>query len=267
MAQNPKIGLALGSGGARGLAHIGVIKALEEAKIKIDYIAGSSIGAWIGAWYARYLDIKLVEEFALAVDWKQIADLLFDFDFGDGLVSGEKMEKLIRKQLGDLKFSDLKIPLSVVACDLKNGEKVVIKTGDAVKAIRASMSVPIIFKPTLLDGRVLVDGGLVEPVPVLTAHQMGANAVIAVNLDAHHLNLNGKEKLDNLFSISQRIVDLTRVNLARRDSEKADVVVSPSVNFKSIIGWREFFNAKKIIQSGFEAARAELGRIKKLLNK
>lgn len=262
---NLKIGLALGSGGARGLAHIGVIKALERAGVKIDFIAGSSMGAWVGAWYARHLNIGQVEKFALAMDWKQVADLLLDLDFRGGLVGGEKMEKLVRAHLGDMKFSDLKIPLSVVTSDLYSGEKVALDKGDVVRAVRASMSVPIIFKPTVIGGRTLVDGGLVEPVPVTTVRNMGADIVIAVNLDAHHLVLSKNDKLDNLYSVSQQLLNLTRVNLANRDTAKADVVASPDSKIKSIIGWLEFFNARRIISDGEAAMEEQMPKLKKLL--
>ncbi len=261
----PKIGLALGSGGARGLAHIGVIKALFEAGIEIDYIAGSSFGAWIGAWYARDKNIISVERLSLEMDWKRMVSIISDFSIGGGMIGGEKGEMFIRETLGDVKFEDLLIPFAAVTTDLRSGEKVMLRSGDVAKSARASMSVPIIFKPTLLGGKMLVDGGLVEPVPVMTAREMGADIIIAVNLDAHHLKLSPQDKIDNLFAVSQQCFNIARCNMAARDVLSADVVVEPDTKVGGIIGWKEFFNAKQIIQSGEEAMYAVLPKLKKLL--
>lgn len=260
-----KIGLALGSGGARGLSHIGVIKVLEEAGIKIDCIAGSSFGAWIGAWYARDKNINNIEELSLKIDWKRMANIIMDFSVGGGMIGGKNAEAFIRESLGDIKFGDLQIPFAAVTTDLRSGEKVVIENGDVAKAVRASMAVPIIFKPTLHDGKMLTDGGMCEPVPVATARAMGADIIIAVNLDAHHLLLPQKEKLDNLFSVSQQSLNIFRYNLALRDVANADLVVEPDTKVYGIVGWREFLNAKQVIKSGEEAMRSELPKLKKLL--
>lgn len=264
--KKPKIGLALGSGGARGLSHIGVIKVLEEHGIQIDYIAGSSFGAWVGAWYARDRNIASVERVSLAVDWKRMLSILTDFSWGGGMVRGDKGEEFIRENLGDLKFSDLVVPLSVVTTDLQKGDKVVVDAGDVTRAVRASMSVPIIFKPVEVGGKWLADGGLCEPVPVPTVHAMGADIVIAVNLDAEHLLLPHKEKLDSLFSVSQQSFNIFRYNLARCNVAAADVVLKPITKIYGIVGWKDFLDPEKIIKSGEDAMKTALPKLKKLIS-
>ncbi|MFA7654035.1 MAG: patatin-like phospholipase family protein [Candidatus Magasanikbacteria bacterium] len=260
-----KVGLALGSGGARGLAHIGVIKVLQENGIKIDYIAGSSFGAWVGAWYAKYGRIKELEEFSLGVNWKLMVDLLWDFSIGGGLMSGEKAEKFIRKNLGNIKFEDLVTPFTAVATDLKTGETVEIKKGDLTSAIRASMSVPIYFKPTMIDGRLLCDGGLSAPVPVLAVKKMGADIVVAVNLDGHHLLLPKEEKLESLFAVSQQTFNIARYNLAQGEVKWADIEIDPMTNVYGVVGWKEFLDAGKIIASGEAAMKEKMKELKKIL--
>ncbi len=179
-----KIGLALGSGAARGLAHIGVLKALKEENISIDMIAGSSIGALVGACYARKGEIASLEEIILMIDWKQLvrlADpnlaLLFK-----GVIHGKKVKELLRSLIGDVEFKDLKIPLAVVTTDANTGEEVVIKEGSVIEAVRASISMPAIFMPVKFKNRFLIDGGIINPVPVNVVKDMGATFVIACNV-------------------------------------------------------------------------------------
>ena len=189
-----KIGLALGSGAARGLAHIGVLKALRERGISVDIIAGSSMGALVGACYARKKEIAGFEEVVLKTDWKQLARLadpnlalLFK-----GVIHGKKVKELLKALIGDVDFKDLEIPLAVVAADVNTGEEIVIKEGSVVEAVRASISIPAIFTPVKFsfrdkDGlgekkRFLIDGGIVNPVPVDIAKKMGAAFIIASNI-------------------------------------------------------------------------------------
>jgi len=184
MDKKYKIGLALGSGAARGLAHIGVLKALVEENIFIGMIAGSSMGALVGACYARKAKIADLEEIVLKTDWKQLARLadpnlalLFK-----GVIHGKKVKELLKTLLGDIEFKDLKIPLAVVATDVNTGEEVIIKEGSVVEAVRASISIPAIFMPVKFKHKFLMDGGVVNPVPVSVVRDMGATLVIACNV-------------------------------------------------------------------------------------
>jgi len=177
-----KIGLVLGSGSARGWAHIGVIQALAEAGIRVDYVAGTSIGALVGAFYAAG-KIETLMNTILELDRKQIA-LLFDMVFPkSGLIDGKKIADSVREHISEKNIEELSLPLCVVCTDLNTGCEVNIQDGDIIEAIRASISVPGIFTPVKKKGAFLVDGGLVNPVPVNVSRQMGADLVIAVDLN------------------------------------------------------------------------------------
>lgn len=182
--RRPKIGLALGSGAARGLAHIGVLKALKEKNMPIDMIAGSSIGALVGACYARKDEIANLEQIVLNTDWKQLArladpNLVLLFK---GVIHGKKVKELLRSLIGDVEFKDLKIPLAVVATDVSTGEEIIIKEGSVIEAVRASISIPAIFMPVKFRDKFLIDGGIVNPVPVSVVKNMGPTFVIACNV-------------------------------------------------------------------------------------
>ncbi len=184
-----KIGLALGIGGAKGLAHIGVIKVLEKNNIPINFIAGSSIGALIGAHYAIFKDIKKIEEIVLTTNWRTSFNL-FDPTLKGGFIKGNKVEKLMDSWFNGKDFNDIQIPLSVVTTDLITGQEININSGDFLKAVRSSLSVPTIFKPVKYKEHLLVDGGLSNPVPDDLARRMGADIVIVVNLDNDYFKNN-----------------------------------------------------------------------------
>lgn len=178
----PKIGLALGSGSARGWAHIGVIRALADAGIKIDCVAGASIGSLVGAAFALN-KMDVLEDFARQLAWKQIASFL-DITFPrSGLIDGKRITDFFRRHVREMNIEELPFPYSAVATDLATGSEVVLKEGDLADAIRASISVPGIFTPVKKNGAFLIDGGLVNPVPVSVVRNMGADYVIAVNLN------------------------------------------------------------------------------------
>ncbi len=179
------VGLALGSGSSRGWAHIGIIEALKEAGIKISAIAGCSIGAYVGALYACGC-LESLKDFVLQMDGKKIFSY-FDIIFPrSGLLNGSRRLRELYYMHTDVEyFSELEIPLMIVATDLESGEKVVLKSGRILDALRASMSIPGLFAPALVKGHCLVDGGLVDPVPVGVARAMGVDAVIAVDLNSN----------------------------------------------------------------------------------
>jgi NTE family protein len=175
-----KIGLALGSGSARGWSHIGVIRGLQEANIAIDIVCGSSIGALVGGAYAagRLDDAeKLIRELA----WSDVLGFMEVPVPRSGLISSEKIADYLRERLGDPNIEDLPIPFAAVATDLTSGQEVWIRKGSLIEAIRASLCMPGMFTPCFREGRLLVDGGLINPVPVSLCRSLGANTVIAVN--------------------------------------------------------------------------------------
>jgi len=180
----PKVGLALSGGAVRGIAHIGVLKALEEGSVCVDMIAGTSAGAFVGACYAKEGNVTLLQETALGIDWRKLARLadLNLISLGKGFVHGQKVKSILLACIGDVDFEDLQIPFAVVATDAQSMEEIVINKGSVVEAVRASVSMPVIFTPVKWGDRFLIDGGVVNPLPVDIVRKMGAEIVIAVNV-------------------------------------------------------------------------------------
>ncbi len=186
-----RMGLALGSGGARGWAHIGAIDALLEAGIAITHVAGTSMGALVGAAYVSGR-LDFLREFATSVDWRRI--LYFFTDVGvpySGLVNGTRVTDFLRKHVTPTAIEALPVPFRCVATDVRHGTEIVLSQGDLTNAVRASIAIPGMFTPVTIDGRVLVDGGIVNPVPVSVARRMGATAVMAVDLNACRFSGDG----------------------------------------------------------------------------
>ena len=183
MNQRPKLGIALGSGSARGWAHIGVLSALAEQGIAPDFVAGCSMGAMVGAAFAAG-HIKQLELWALSLDWKGVVGLL-DLGFRGGLIKGERLLNLFQVQFVECRFSELPMPFAAVATDLATGKELWLRDGKVSDAVRASCTVPGLFDPVLRDGRYLVDGSVVNPIPVSLCRAMGAEVVIAVDLGSH----------------------------------------------------------------------------------
>jgi NTE family protein len=175
-----KLGLALGSGAARGLAHIGVLKVLEEADIQIDLIAGTSMGAFIGAMYASGVPVARMEEVARDIDWRRMTSLLDPVLPTSGLIDGKKLLSFMAQLLPARTFEELHLPLAITATDIHSGEAIIIKQGDLLEALRAGLAFPGIFSPARFGRRFLVDGGLCNPVPADVARRLGADHVIGV---------------------------------------------------------------------------------------
>jgi NTE family protein len=176
----PCIGLALGSGAARGLCHIGVLKVLEREKIRINCLAGTSIGAFIGALYAAGMSPEQMEEVATGLDWKRLARLIDPVVPTAGLIDGAQVAEFMAKLLPARTFEELRMPLAVTATDVETGEALIIRRGNLVDALRAAIAFPGIFTPVRFGDRFLIDGGLCNPVPVDAVKQLGAKNIIAV---------------------------------------------------------------------------------------
>ena len=188
-SREKKLGIALGSGSSRGFAHIGILRVFEDENIPIDYIAGTSIGAYIGAIYSAGA-IKELEEFILSLDWKKLFRY-YDLRLSkSGIFSGKKIMELLEMVLDGKNFEELYIPFSCVAVDIKRAKEVVFESGDILKAIRASLSMPGVFTPVEYGDMLLVDGGIMNPVPVDIVKSMGADIVIAVDLSGIFLEEN-----------------------------------------------------------------------------
>jgi NTE family protein len=180
-AGRKRVGLALGGGGARGVAHVGVIRLLEREGIPIDCIAGTSAGSLVGAAYAAGLGAQELLDLALGLRWHHIARLAWP---RRGFVSFEKLEQWLVDTLGDVTFADLRIPYAAVAADLATGEQITLRQGRLAPAVRASCSTPGIVIPVEIDGRLLSDGGVINNLPISVVRQLGADVVIAVGLGA-----------------------------------------------------------------------------------
>jgi NTE family protein len=180
VARRPKIGFVLGAGSARGWAHIGVLRALTEVGIKPDFIAGSSVGALVGAAFAAGR-LDQLEAWALGLDWKRILRLA-DFGLRGGLIRGRRMREVFSEQFVERDFSELSVPFGAVATDLHSGQEIWLRDGRVSDAIGASIAVPGLFQPVLYEDRFLVDGSVVNPIPVSLCRAMGADIVVAVDL-------------------------------------------------------------------------------------
>ena len=248
-----KVALVLGGGSARGMAHIGVIKVFQKEKINFDLVVGTSIGAFIGATYVL-TDIAKAEKAALRFNVKESLDFMIPPSMG--LIKGDRIYAIIKEFFGEKKFSDLKIPMAVVACDIENGEEIVFAEGPLAEAVRASCSYPGIFAPQRIKGRLLVDGGIINTVPVSVARQMGADIVIAV--DVGFCVQVGEIK--SVFGVILQAFQITGDALNRYQTMQADVVIRPDLG---AINQLDFESAKIAIQKGELAALEKLKVIKR----
>jgi NTE family protein len=180
MPRRPKIGFVLGAGSARGWAHIGVLRALTEEGIKPDFIAGCSVGALVGAAFAAGR-LDQLEAWAIALDWKRMLRLA-DFGLRGGLIRGRRVREVFREQFVERSFSELPVQFAAVATDLHSGQEIWLREGKVSDAISASIAVPGLFQPVLYEDRFLVDGSVVNPIPVSLCRAMGADVVVAVDL-------------------------------------------------------------------------------------
>ncbi len=248
----PRIGLALGGGAARGFAHIGVIQVLEEQGIKVDLVAGTSAGSLVAALYASGLSGREMAALAEGMDEGAITDWAFPTR---GLIRGEALARYVREKTGAKQIEQMKLPLGIVATDLSDGSGILFRRGDTGAAVRASSSVPAVFQPVKIGNREYVDGGLVAPVPVRYARQMGADLVIAVDITSPPEERPGTDAIRMLlqtFSIMGRSIN----NFELRD---ADIVLRPKLDG---VGSADFGARKRSVQAGREVALAMLAQIK-----
>ncbi len=266
-----KVGLALSGGAARGAAHVGVLEVLEEEGIPIDMIAGTSAGALIGALYARCRSAAEVRKIVTNLASKRFT-IFTDLTIPKtGLIRGKRLKEHLKSIIGDIKFEDLSVPFACVATDIGNGEGVIINRGSVVDAVRASTSIPGLFKVVKWENRYLVDGGLVNPVPVRLVKEMGADFVIAVNVVPdmrhrvyHSSNEQIKEaKEPNIFSVLLRTIHIAAYQAVRSSLEGADVIIEPDVVH---VGFGDFHRHKECISQGELAAQSAIPEIKMKLS-
>jgi NTE family protein len=255
--KRPTIGLALGGGFARGLAHIGVIKVMEEEGIPIDYVAGTSVGSVIGAMYCSGVTVKEMLELAALVRFKNFARWTVS---RFGFCSNDRMVPFLEKLLKCKTFEELRVPLAVTATDFVSGDGVVFRTGKLIDAIRASCAYPGMFLPVNVNGRLLVDGLLAYPVPATPVREMGADRVVSVYLANHWINAKGPR---HVFEIIGQCFSIAQAKMCSVWQADADLVVEPNVDG---FGYDAFERAPELIRAGEEAARPIVATMKAWLD-
>ncbi|HEY1264683.1 MAG TPA: patatin-like phospholipase family protein [Terriglobales bacterium] len=250
------IGLALGGGFARGIAHIGVIKVLEEENIPISFVAGTSVGALIGAAYCSGLDTDELEQVARQVRFKHFARWTVS---RLGFASNQRMIGFLNRILKVKTFEELRIPLAVTATDFSSGEGVVFRSGPLVDPVRASCAYPGMFLPVKIDGRLLIDGMLSHAVPTVPLREMGATRVLAVHLKGNWINGDGPRHLFDIIGQCFAIAQKMTCDVWQR---AADLVIDPDVTgFK----YDDFERTSDLIRAGEEATRAAVPELRKWL--
>lgn len=294
------VGLVLGSGAAYGLAHIGVLRVLEQEGISIDVIAGSSMGSLIGALWAAGYNANQLERIAKSIDKKNsffklvgIGDLSLPHH---GLLKGKQVHRFLQSYIGNRTFQDLRIPVKIAAVDLFTSEEVILDTGRVVDAVRASISIPGIFRPYYHQNRFLIDGGVIDPLPVKALSGMGVKKIIGVNVlagpgDRMQSNAIRNEKrrrvlesqkrkgilgrlqagankqvheryAGNIFNVIMSTVQFMEYEIANTSSQQADVLIHPTLSEGH---WAEFYSSAKFIKMGEEKTREVLADIKRLV--
>jgi NTE family protein len=244
----PRIGLALGGGAARGFAHIGVIQVLEENGIKVDYVAGTSAGSLVAALYASGKNGTALAAMADHMEESAFTDWAFP---GRGLIRGEALARFVRENTGGKSIEQMRVSLGIVATDLDSGQPILFQVGDPGVAVRASSAVPAVFTPVRIGTREYVDGGLVSPVPVRFARQMGAEVVIAVDISAIP---DGNPTGDPMRMLLQTFAIMGR-SINSFELREADVVMRPKL---AGVSGADFSARKRSIQAGRDVATAML---------
>ncbi len=256
--KRPKIGIALGSGGARGLMHLGVLKVLEENDIPIDFIAGTSAGSIVGAYYALNKEIKSLNEIITKLTKKDLVKLIDITPPKRALIAGHKIEKFLKELIRDSSFSDLQIPLIIIATNMHTGTEVQIREGKLIKAIMASISLPGILPPAKINGNLFLDGGIVNPTPVNVVRNMGADIVIGVDL-----TMNQPVKMENpgIIDTLRRSFEILRTRTTELNIGKMDdhTIIIKTDKAKIVDTYR--FHDHKFITEGEKAASKYLRKI------
>ncbi len=251
-----KVGIALGSGGARGLAHIGVLEVICEEGIPVDLVTGSSMGSVVGAIYACGGDLRMAGKLAAMLKERSYLDMVIP---REGFIKGDKFQELIRIITKDMEFSQTRVPFACVAVDLENSELLMLNEGKIHEAVRASISIPGIFVPHRYKGRMLVDGGVVERVPVHCAREMGADLVIGVDV-GYQGSVRAPAK--NVIDILNYSIELMQWEVARARVSTADVMISPKVDHINPLSNAQ---AEECVELGRAAALEAMPQLKMLL--
>lgn len=252
-----RIGLALGGGAARGFAHVGVIQVLEEAGIRPQYVAGTSAGSLVAALYASGMSGAQLKQVAVAMQEAAITDWVLPL-FNRGALKGDALAQYVNQQVQGRQIENMSLPLGIVATDLRTGDAVVFRRGNTGTAVRASSAVPGVFLPVKIGEREYVDGGLVAPVPVQQARQMGANFVIAVDISSDPQS----GETSDVFKILLQTFTIMGRSINALALRQADVVVQPSLNG---VGSADFASRERSIEQGRQAMLVALPKLREKL--
>ncbi|KEO81936.1 patatin-like phospholipase family protein [Tumebacillus flagellatus] len=250
--RKPRIGLALGAGGARGFAHVGVLQVLEKMGIEIASIAGSSMGSMVGAFYCNGMDTKYLEQLAVNLKRRHWIDFTVP---KMGFVNGTRIMEMVRFLTKGQNIEDLRVPLAIVATDVERGERVVFREGPIDQAVRASISIPGIFIPHRYQGRLLIDGGVIDRVPIHVAREMGADIVIAVDVGL----FDRETQVKSIFDVIFQSIEIMEREILRSRMLDADLVIRPDVGHISSTAFTQIDEAVRLGREATERV-AELIR-------
>lgn len=239
-----KVAVAFGGGAVLGAAHIGVLKALLEHDLDIQAVAGTSIGSMVASLYAFGHDPEEVEQLAIEMSWKDISSFSFS---KYGLLSNDKLGAWVKDNIGDEAIEDANIPLHIVSTDIVTGQKLILNEGPLATAIRASTCIPGIFKPVEWGDRLLVDGGIVENVPISPLQQYGDYKIIAIDLNAHH----NYEKPTNILDVLVNSFHFTLSTSAKLQTERSDILIQPDLSKFNSYDPKQ---SRDLIEKGYETA-------------
>lgn len=251
-----RVGLALGGGSARGFAHIGVLKSLDQAGIRPEVVVGTSAGALVGAFYAAGMTPWQIEEAALRTREVDMAD--FASTNRRGMLVGDSLARFVNDSLKGARIEDMRIRYAAVATDLRSGELALLRSGPVADAVRASCSIPGVFVPREMAGRELVDGGLVSPLPVRSTRQLGCDFVIAVDVGTRP----HRESLPGMYEVILQSFEIMGRALAEQEAQGAELVLRPDT---SRYASSDFNARREMIQLGYEAAQRALPELQRRL--
>jgi NTE family protein len=254
----PRVGIALGGGGARGFAEIGVLRVLEQERIPVAAVAGTSVGALVGALYADTGRVLDAEFHAVALHEAEVFDYAISSVLSGGLIKGDALEEFLRTRLRNQTIEGMALPFAAVAVDLRTGQPMIFTQGPVAPAVHASAAIPGVFVPVTIDGKAYVDGGVVDPVPADAARQLGAEVVIAVAIPPDI----PQETPTNPLVIAYRAVTIMASQIGELRAREADVVIRPEVGD---VAFDDFSQKKRLIEAGETAARAALPEIRRLI--
>jgi len=247
-----KVGLALSGGSVRGAAHLGVLEVLEREDIRPDFVAGVSAGSAVGAAYCAGLDLEEIKRIALGLQWRKLGRVTRP---RLGILDGRRLEQYVEEVIGPLQFDELEIPFAAVAVDIVRGELVVLKEGLVARAVRASCALPGLFTPVEMGEKMLVDGGVLNNLPVSTVRDMGADYVIAVDLLPPTIWGSRPQNVFELLFLSF----YTLMRAAHSEAVEANCLIVPAIGE---FNWVDFSQVPALIEKGREAAEAKIEQIK-----